>query len=129
MVERSHGKVFFVDDDEVLQRAFPRQARLAGIKAEDIEAFGDAKSVVDRLERATELDEVVSVIFSDGLNGDWRQVIDAAREARIPAVVLSADRSIQPEAKEAGVAFIDKRSLEPGELGTLLAQFVIIPIE
>jgi hypothetical protein len=95
------GKVFFVDDEETYRGMVGRQADLANL---DYELFEDAPSAIARLEG---LDEIALAIFSDGLYGGWRDVVAAAKAARVPAVVLSAD-DIQQVVEEAGAVFLNK---------------------
>lgn len=106
------GKVLFVDDDYMTRELIRRQAKHEGVN--DFEIYEDSNSAVARLEG---LDETVAAIFSDGLNGGWREVISAAKEARIPAFVISGDNRIQQEVEETGTTFI----LKPAKPGFILA--------
>jgi len=115
--EEISGKVLFVDDDEIMRKMLVRQARFAGI--EDFEVFEDAQSAVTGL---NELDETVTAIFSDGLNGGWRNVVAAAREARVPAVVLSGDESIQQAVEDAGAIFLNKVNVTHDFIETTIAE-------
>ena len=115
--ERQLGKVLFVDDEEMMRDILTRQARFHGI--EDFEVFEDAEGAVKRLQS---LEETAEAIFSDGLNGGWRKVIAAAKEARVPAVVLSGDTHIRQEVEDSGAIFLSKAEMEPGFVAATLEQ-------
>jgi DNA-binding NtrC family response regulator len=95
--ERFPGAVLFVDDDEGMRELFVRVADSAQIN--NVEVYKDAENAGTRLRTS---EEPFSVVFSDGLEGGWRQVLAAAKEVKVPAIVLSADDAIEHEVKESG---------------------------
>lgn len=115
--ETSFDKVLFVDDEEMMRDMLARQARSHDI--EDFEVYEDADSAVARLR---ELGEITAAIFSDGLNGGWREVIAAAKEARVPVAVLSGDTYIREEVEETGAIFLSKAEMKPGFVADTLKQ-------
>jgi DNA-binding NtrC family response regulator len=108
-IENFSGKVLFVDDESIMRGILSREAQRAGV--EDFELFEDAPGAVARIEN---LDEAAAAIFSDGLNGGWRSVITAAKEARIPAFVVSGDKRIRQEVEASGSTFLLKQDLALG---------------
>lgn len=107
------GKILFVDDEDMMRRLITRMAQSAGV--EDLEVFEDAESTVARL---AEVDDIATGVISDGLNGGWKQVVSAAQEAGVPAVVLSGDH-IQEEVEAAGATFVSK----PADMDVVKAIF------
>lgn len=96
------GKILFVDDEDIMRRLMTRMARQTGV--EDLEVFEDAITTVERL---SSMEDSVAGVISDGLNGGWKDVVHAARQADIPAVVLSGD-DLQEEVEAAGATFVKK---------------------
>jgi DNA-binding NtrC family response regulator len=115
--ERFPGAVLFVDDDEGMRELFVRVADSAQIN--NVEVYKDAENAGTRLRTS---EEPFSVVFSDGLEGGWRQVLAAAKEVKVPAIVLSADDAIEHEVKESGAVFIPKFKLAPRLLKNLMAE-------
>jgi len=115
--EKNDGKVLFVDDESVMRDLLSREAQQSGIL--DFEVFEDAASAVARLQG---LDEAATAIFSDGLNGGWREVIAAAKEAQVPAIILSGDTRIQQEVEQTGAIFLSKSKVNLGFVATTLDQ-------
>lgn len=106
------GKVFFVDDEEVMRDTLGKRASLIGL---DPEVFGDADSAVERLEK---LDELTLAVVTDGLFGRWKDVVAAAKEAEVPAVVLTGD-DIKEDVEEAGALFLSKQEVMKVGFGLL----------
>jgi DNA-binding NtrC family response regulator len=115
--ERFPGAVLFVDDNTRMRELFVEVADFAQIN--NVEVFADAEKAGTRLRTS---EEPFSVVFSDGLNGGWRHVIAAAKEVKVPAIVLSADDAIEHEVKEAGAVFIPKVKLAPRLLKNVMAE-------
>lgn len=103
------SKILFVDDEEVMRHLMTRVADRVGV--EGLEVFENADSAVTRI---GELHTTAAGVISDGLNGGWETVIAAAREARVPAVVLTGE-NIQAEVEAAGATFLAK----PADLAAL----------
>jgi len=104
--ELTHGTILFVDDNKVMRDIFALVADSTGLSK--IEVFEDADTAATRLKTG---EEMVTAVLSDGLNGGWKQVIAAAKEARVPAFVLSTDTSLQTEVEAEGIQFIPKEQL------------------
>ena len=108
-LEHDPGKVIFVDDHEAIRQVLANEAEMAGLS--DFEIYEEAPETVARIQ---ELDEPAAAVFSDGLNGGWKEVIRAAQEARIPAFVVSASPNIEHEVREANATFLLKSDITAG---------------
>jgi FixJ family two-component response regulator len=119
-VEEFTGKVLFVDDERIMLKVLARHARYSGIN--NSEFYEDAETTVNRLRELKESGETVAAILSDGLDGDWRDIVMPAEEADTPLVVLSSLSQIQQEVEEAGAVFFNKSQIRLGFLATILAE-------
>lgn len=116
-IDGFEGKVLFVDDEQTMRGIYERSAQRIGLS--DFEVLEDAPSAVTRI---GSLEEAAAAIFSDGLEGGWRDVIAAAKEAKTPGLfVVSGDSRIKNEAEAMGAVFMDKGEVDIDFVGTALA--------
>lgn len=106
MSSRIAGTILIVDDEPITRLAFGNWAAQAGI--DDFETLKDAESTVTRL---NELQDTAAAVFTDGLEGRWKDVVTVANELGIPAFVVSASTDLQPDVEAAGAVFIPKANL------------------
>lgn len=116
MPKSTVGKVLFVANSEVWKEIYEREAESAGIY--DAEFFKDPDQAIERLE---ELDEIAAAIFSDGLDGRWTEIVEAAKKSNVPAFVISGDSRLKATIQLKGATFIAKPPRELGFVATALS--------
>lgn len=112
--QRTSGEIIFVDDYPFFRDFYTDDAKQAGV---DFTVFEGAEGALARLEES----KAVAAVFTDGLDGAWKEVVDAAKKDGIPAFVVSTDDNIQTAVEAEGAQFILKNMLRPGFLALRLA--------
>ncbi len=93
-------RVLAVDDSDVWRDMLGDILTSAGVDHEVVE---DADTAVAKLETG----EFTGVI-TDGLNGAWQEVADAAAEAGVPLALVSGSLTVVNDAKIRGLAGFSK---------------------
>jgi hypothetical protein len=94
------AKVLVVEDESSWALIHKSSAEDAGHEVVTATSAEEAKKVLEA--------NGIDFIVTDGLHGKWTQVHDLAKEKEIRTVLVSGDDKLGREAKERGVAFVDK---------------------
>jgi len=99
-------KVLIVEDSQNWRDILPRFFEKKGFEIVVVDSAEAAKVALEK--------GGFSEIVTDGLEGDWKTVIDNA--AGLPVKLLSGDVRHKSAAEKQGVRFLDKSDFNPDDL-------------
>jgi CheY-like chemotaxis protein len=113
MTEPDKVRILAVDDHEGWRYTLGEGLAALGLEHEVV---GDTDTAVERLQTGA-----FTGVITDGLDGDWTRVVEAAREAGTAPVLVSADEAALAIADEDHIPAFDKGRYNPSDtLGKLV---------
>lgn len=117
MTEPDKARILAVDDHEGWRQTLGEGLAALGLEHEVV---GDTDTAVERLQTG----EFTGVI-TDGLNGEWPRVVQAAREVGTAPVLITMDESALTTADEGGISAFDKGCYNPTQTLQKLVQIIV----
>ena len=118
MADPNEIRVIAVDDEDIWREVL--EDELGDVGGVSYEMVSTADEAIARLEEGG-----FHGVVTDGLNGEWVRVAEAARSVGAGVLVVSAEVANVQAAQAEGMGGIDKTSFDSQEFGAIVTAFGI----